>query len=61
MEDFDRVAGRDGEMVPVSVDSKHALKEFRAKHGMKTERYSDAARKAAQAHGVLLERIVEPS
>lgn len=54
-EDFDQFATRGVTVVPISVDSKYALREFKAKHGMKTELYSDFKREAAKAFGVLLE------
>lgn len=54
-EDFDQFATHGATVVPISVDSKYALREFKAKFSMKTELYSDFTRDAAKAFGVLLE------
>ena len=53
-EDFDQFASRDVEVIPISVDSKYALKEWRAKLGMQSEMVSDFKREATMAYGVYL-------
>jgi peroxiredoxin len=53
-DDFDRFAGRDVEVLPISVDSIPTLKEFKAKHGMRVELLSDFKRDISRAYGVLL-------
>ena len=40
-------------VLPISVDSVPTLKEFKAKHNMKTELLSDFKREAGQAYGVM--------
>ncbi|MDQ2889648.1 MAG: redoxin domain-containing protein [Gemmatimonadota bacterium] len=40
-------------VLPISVDSVPTLKEFKAKHGMKTELLSDFKREAGPAYGVM--------
>jgi peroxiredoxin len=40
-------------VLPISVDSVPTLKEFKAKHHMKTELLSDFRREAGQAYGVM--------
>lgn len=54
-DDFDQFAGKGVAVLPISVDSVPTLKEFRAKHAMKTELLSDFRRDASRAYGVLLE------
>ena len=54
-ESFDQYAGKGVAVLPVSVDSVPTLKEFKAKHAMKTELLSDFKREASRAFGVLRE------
>jgi len=54
-ERFDQYAGKGVAVLPVSVDSVPTLKEFKAKHAMKTELLSDFKREASRAFGVLRE------
>src|SRR4051794_23977168 len=54
-EDFDRFAGRGVEILPISVDSVPALREFKNKLQMKTELLSDFKREISRAYGVLNE------
>ena len=58
-DDYDQYASTDVEILPVSVDSVHALREFRSKYGMQVEMLSDFRRDAATAYGVLIpEKLV---
>ena len=52
-EDFDRYAGGDVEILPISVDSVPTLEQFRKMHGMRTELVSDFKREATNAYGVM--------
>ncbi|MBA3645015.1 MAG: redoxin domain-containing protein [Gemmatimonadaceae bacterium] len=52
-EDYDEFAGKDVEILPISVDSTDSLKEFKNKLGMKTELLSDFKRDISRAYGVL--------
>jgi glutaredoxin-dependent peroxiredoxin len=52
--DFDQFAGKDVEVMPISVDSVPTLKEFKAKHHMRVELVSDFKREISRAYGVLL-------
>jgi len=54
-EDFDRFAGNDVEILPISVDSVPSLKEFKNKLQSKTELLSDFKRDVSRAYGVLNE------
>ena len=54
-ESFDQYAGKGVTVLPVSVDSVPTLKEFKAKHSMKTDLLSDFKREASRAYGVLRE------
>ena len=54
-EDFDQFAGKDVEILPISVDSVDSLKEFKSKLGMQTDLLSDFKREISRAYGVLLE------
>ena len=54
-ENFDRFAGKGVAVLPISVDSVPTLKEFKAKHAMKTDLLSDFKREASRAFGVLRE------
>ena len=52
-DNFDRFAGKGVAVLPISVDSVPTLKEFKAKHAMKTDLLSDFKREASRAWGVL--------
>jgi peroxiredoxin len=54
-EDFDQFAGKDVEILPMSVDALPSLKEFRSKLQMKTELLTDFKREISRAYGVLNE------
>jgi peroxiredoxin len=54
-DDFDRFASAGTAVLPISVDSVPALKEFKAKYKMKVDLLSDFKRAAARAYGVLIE------
>jgi peroxiredoxin len=54
-ESFDQYAGKGAAVLPISVDSVPTLKEFKAKHSMKTDLLSDFRREASRAYGVLRE------
>jgi peroxiredoxin len=54
-ESFDQYTGKGVTVLPISVDSIPTLKEFKAKHSMKTELLSDFKREASRAFGVLRE------
>lgn len=54
-DDYDQFAGKDVEILPISVDSKDSLKEFKNKLGMKTELLSDFKRDVSRLYGVLNE------
>jgi peroxiredoxin len=54
-EDFDRYAGEGIVILPISVDSVPTLREFKARHAMKTDLLSDFRREASRAWGVLRE------
>ena len=53
--DFDRFAGQNVAVLPVSVDSVPTLKEFKAKLGLNVDLLSDFKRQASRAYGVLME------
>jgi glutaredoxin-dependent peroxiredoxin len=52
--EFDQFAGKDVEVMPISVDSVPTLKEFKAKHHMRVDLVSDFKRDISRAYGVLL-------
>jgi peroxiredoxin len=54
-EDFDQFAGKGVEILPISVDSTAALREFKNKLQMKTELLSDFKRDISREYGVLNE------
>ena len=54
-DNFDQFAGKGVVVLPISVDSVPTLKEFKAKHAMKTDLLSDFKREASRAYGVLRE------
>ncbi|MGH9259236.1 MAG: redoxin domain-containing protein [Acidimicrobiales bacterium] len=53
--DFDRFGGIDTSVLPISVDSVPALREFRSKHGMCVHLLSDFRRDVSRRYGVLRE------
>lgn len=55
-DEYDRFAETGVVVLPVSVDSVPALREFKAKHGMKTDLLSDFKREASRAYGTLDEQ-----
>lgn len=52
-EDYDQFAERGVVVLPISVDSVPTLKEFKARHNMKTDLLSDFKRDAGPAYGVM--------
>jgi peroxiredoxin len=52
---FERLAGLDVEVLPISVDSVYSLREFKAKHRLPFDFLSDFKREVSRAYGVLLE------
>jgi len=52
-DDYDEFARGGVTVLPISVDSVPTLKEFKAKHHMKTDLLSDFKREAGQAYGVM--------
>jgi peroxiredoxin len=42
-------------VLPISVDSTYALKEYKAKHAMKLDLLSDFKREVSRRYGVLME------
>lgn len=54
-DDYDRFAESGVQILPISVDSIPTLREFKSKHGMKTELLSDFRRDVGRSYGVLLE------
>lgn len=54
-DDYDAFATEGVTVLPISVDSVPTLKEFKAKHALKTEFLSDFRRDVSRAYGVLLE------
>lgn len=53
-DDFDRFADSGVTVFGISVDSHHALREFRAMHRMQAELLSDFKREVSTQYGVLL-------
>lgn len=51
--DFDRYAGANVAVLPISVDSVPTLKEFKAKHGIRVDLLSDFRREVSRLYGVL--------
>ena len=51
--DFDRYAGANVAVLPISVDSVPTLKEFKAKHGIRVDMLSDFRREVSRLYGVL--------
>ncbi len=54
-EDFDQFALKDVVILPISVDAVPSLTEFKKKHDMKVDLYSDFKREVSRAYGVLRE------
>ena len=54
-EDFDRFAGANTTVLPISVDSVPTLKEFKAKYAIKVDFLSDFKRQVSRAYGTLHE------
>ena len=54
-DDYDRFAASGVVVLPISVDSVPTLKEFKAKHHLKTDLLSDFRRDASRAYGSLIE------
>ena len=52
-DDYDDFMRAGVTVLPISVDSVPTLKEFKAKHSMKTDLLSDFKREAGQAYGVM--------
>lgn len=51
----DQFVARGATVVPISVDSTHSLKEYKAKHGFAFNLLSDFNREVSRRYGVLLE------
>jgi peroxiredoxin len=51
----EQFADRDVVVLPISVDSTYALKEYKAKHAMKLDLLSDFKREVSRRYGVLME------
>lgn len=51
--DFDRYAGANVAVLPMSVDSVPTLREFKAKHSIRVEMLSDFRREVSRRYGVL--------
>jgi peroxiredoxin len=51
--DFDRYAGANVAVLPMSVDSVPTLREFKAKHSIRVEMLSDFRREVSRLYGVL--------
>lgn len=54
-DDHDKFANRGVTVLPISVDHTYSLKEYKAKHGMKTDLLSDFKREVSRKYGVLFE------
>lgn len=54
-DDHDQFAGRGVTVLPISVDSVDTLKEYKAKHALRTDLLSDFKREVSRRYGVLLE------
>lgn len=52
-DNYDAFTGSGAVVLPISVDSVPTLKEFKAKHKLKTDLVSDFKREAGQAYGVM--------
>jgi peroxiredoxin len=52
-DDYDEFTRSGVVVLPISIDSVPTLKEFKAKHHMKTDLLSDFKREAGQAYGVM--------
>ena len=54
-EDFDAFRASGVTILPISVDSVPTLREFKAKHAMRSDLLSDFKRDVSRSYGVLLE------
>lgn len=54
-DDHDQFADRGVTVLPISVDHRYSLTEYKAKHGMRVELLSDFKRDVSRLYGVLLE------
>lgn len=54
-DDWDEFTKRGVKVLPISVDSTYALKEYKAKFGMRVDLLSDFKREVSRRYGVLLE------
>lgn len=54
-DDFDQFASRGVTVVPISVDAVPSLREYKARHAMRTDLASDFRRDVSRAYGVLNE------
>jgi peroxiredoxin len=54
-DDHDQFTQRGVVVLPISVDSTHSLKEYKAKYGMKVDLLSDFKRDVSRLYGVLLD------
>jgi peroxiredoxin len=54
-DDFDQFTRADTAVLPISVDSVPALKEYKAKYAMKVDLLSDFKRQVSRAYGAMLE------
>src|SRR5438045_8501083 len=52
-EDYDEFAGKEVEILPISVDSSDSIKEFKNKLAMKTDLRSDLKSDLSRLYGVL--------
>lgn len=54
-DNFDRYATTGVQVLPISIDSKYSLKEYKAKYDMRVDLLSDIKRAASHAYDVFLE------
>jgi len=54
-DDYDRFAGADTEVLPISVDAIPSLREFKAKEKLSVDLLSDFKREVSRRYGTLLE------
>lgn len=54
-DDHDHFIERDVVVLPISVDHRYSLKEYKAKHGMKVDLLSDFKREVSRSYGVLMD------
>jgi mycoredoxin-dependent peroxiredoxin len=53
-DDYSDFAGRNVKVLPISVDHRHSLREYVAKHNLPVEMLSDFHREVSKAYGVFL-------